>query len=385
MAGHIRRRGVKSWEIKFDLGSDPSTGERRTRYKAFKGTKREAEAELTKLKAAADQGNHIDGSKLTAGEFLATWMRDWGEGHLSPKTSERFLELIAANVVPHIGALRLQQIKPVNCAELYGTLLREGRKCGGGLAPRTVGQVHRMLHRAFGHAQKWGLVSSNPCSLVEPPKVRNSEIQILTDAEVHSVLQKLRGRPMYMLAAVGLSTGLRRGELLALRWEDIDFNNNSLQVERSLEQTKRGLRIKEPKTQHGRRRLALPASIAAELRKMRREQHELRLSLGVRRNDDSGEYVFSRPSGHFMRPDNVSGEWRRLVKVLHLPKVTLHAWRHTHASQLISLGFDVLTISRRLGHGSPSITLNVYGHLFPGTDDRAASRIDAAFSRALAN
>jgi integrase len=212
--------------------------------------------------------------------------------------------------------------------------------------------------------------------------VVTTEIEVLTEDQVHILLQKLRGRPMYMLAAVGLSTGLRRGEILALRWKDIDFEVPSLQVERSLEQTKGGLRFKEPKTKHGRRQLALPASIANELRAMRRKQQEQRLALGLGKEDPEA-LVFRRLSGEPMRPDNVSGEWRRLVRILKFPKVTLHAWRHTHASQLIRLGFDVLTISRRLGHGSPSITLNVYGHLFAGSDDRAAERINAAFSRAL--
>jgi integrase len=126
----------------------------------------------------------------------------------------------------------------------------------------------------------------------------------------------------------------------------------------------------------------LPASVAAELRSLRLKQQEQRLALGLGK-DDPDALVFRRLSGAPIRPDNVSGEWRRLVKVLKLPKVTLHAWRHTHASHLIQMGTDVLTISRRLGHGSPSITLNVYAHLLPGSDDRAAEGIDAAFSKAL--
>jgi integrase len=382
MTGHIRRRGERSWELKFDIGNDPATGRRKTHYSSFKGTKREAGAELARLVAAASAGHYVDPSKTTVSEFLDRWERDWATNNVSPKTLERFTELTAACVRPNIGKLLLQKVKPVHCAELYAKLLREGRKKGGGLSPRTVGQVHRVLHRAFGHAVKWGLISVNPCSAVEPPLAVTTEIEVLTEDQVHTVLQKLRGRPMYMLAAVGLSTGLRRGEILALRWKDIDFEIPCLQVERSLEQTKAGLRFKEPKTKYGRRQIALPASIAAELRAVRREQQELRLSLGLGK-DDPDALVFRRISGEPIRPDNISGEWRRLVRVLNLPKVTLHAWRHTHASQLIRLGFDVLTISRRLGHGSPSITLNVYGHLFAGSDDRAAERINAAFSKAL--
>ena len=382
MAGHIRRRGKRSWELKLDGGTDSLSGNRKTHYHSYKGTKREAEIELARLVTSAASGSYVDPTKLTVGEFLDRWERDWAVNNISPKTLERFAELTKSNVRPHIGSLSLQKLKPVHCAELYAKLLREGRKKGGGLAPRTVGQVHGVLHRALGHALKWGLISVNPCSAAEPPMVATTEIEILTEDQVYDVLQKLRGRPMYVLAAVGLSTGLRRGELLALRWKDIDFDTANLQVELSLEQTKAGLRFKEPKTKHGRRRLALPASIVAELRFFRRQQQEQRLALGLGK-DGPDALVFRRVTGEPLRPDNVSSEWRRLVRVLGLPKVTLHAWRHTHASQLIRLNMDVLTISRRLGHGSPSITLNVYGHLFKGSDDRAASSIDAAFSRAL--
>ena len=268
------------------------------------------------------------------------------------------------------------------CTWRIVSLLREGAVNGAGLAPRTVSQVHRILHRAFGHAVRWGAITTNPCSAVDPPSITTREIEILTEDQVAAVLRKLRGRPMYMLAVIGLSTGLRRGELLALRWKDVWLDESYLQVERSLEQTKSGLRFKEPKTKRSRRRIALPASIVVELRQLRRQQHEVRLALGLGK-DDPGGLVFRRDDGRPMRPDNVSSEWRRLVQKLKLPKVTLQAWRHTHASQLIRANFDVLTISRRLGHATPSTTLNIYGHLFKGSDTQAANSLDAAFSLAL--
>jgi integrase len=382
MAGHIRRRGRRSWEIKFDLGTDPLTGKRKTRYHSFKGTKKDAEIELARLLSGAAAGTYVDPTRETVSEFLERWERDWASHNLSPKTLERASELLADKVRPRIGAVRLQKLKPAHCAELYAKLLKEGAVNGGGLAARTVGQVHRFLHRAFGHAVKWGVIATNPCAAVEPPAITTKEIEILTEDQVTDVLNKLKGRPMYMLAAVGLSTGLRRGELLALRWKDVNLDTGVLQVERSLEQTKAGLRFKEPKTKHGRRQVAMPASVVAGLKHLRRDQQESRLALGLGKDAPDG-LVFRRDDGRPMRPDNVSSEWRRLVAVLKLPKVTLHAWRHTHASQLIRANHDVLTISRRLGHGSPSITLNVYGHLFKGGDALAANSLDPVFSKAM--
>ena len=171
---------------------------------------------------------------------------------------------------------------------------------------------------------------------------------------------------------------MRRGEMLALRWRDVDLDAAELQVQQSLEETNSGLRFKAPKTKFGRRTISLPASIVKELRAHRVTQNEERLALGLGK-DAPEALVFRRADGSPMLPDSVSSEWRRAVVALKLPKVSLHALRHTHASQLIASGMDVLTISRRLGHGAPSITLDVYSHLFKPTDRGAAAIFDKAF------
>jgi integrase len=183
---------------------------------------------------------------------------------------------------------------------------------------------------------------------------------------------------MFLLAALGLSTGMRRGEMLALRWRDVSLDGAELTVQQSLEQTKEGLRFKPPKTKHARRTISLPAFAVAALRAHKIAQAQERLSLGLGRDDDDA-LVFRRPDGTPMRPDMVSSEWRKMVVSAKLPKVSLHALRHTHASQLIASGMDVLTISRRLGHGAPSITLDVYSHLFKPSDGGAAAVFDKAF------
>jgi integrase len=153
-----------------------------------------------------------------------------------------------------------------------------------GLAPRTVGHVHRLLHRALGHAATWGVVQQNVASLVSPPRVASTEIEIIREDEIKAVLDKLRGRPLYMIATLALATGMRRGELLALRWQDVDLDAGKLRVQRSLEQTKAGgLQFKSPKTKHGRRTITIPSSIVAELRAHLKDQQERRLALGAGR------------------------------------------------------------------------------------------------------
>jgi len=381
MKGHIRRRGEHSWELKFDIGADPLTGKRLTRYHSFKGTKREAQSELTRLLAAADAGSYVDPSKATLSEYLDRWERDWAAVNVSPKTIERYRELLKKHVRPHLGALRVQKLRPINLSELYAKLLREGRSEGSGLAPRTVGHVHRVLHKALVVAVEWGLIQQNPADVAKPPKAAAAEVAILKDEEVGKVLRALRGRSLYPIVALALATGMRRGEILALRWKNFDDKSGTVRVVESLEQTKAGLRFKEPKTKHGRRAVALPASVLADLRTHRAAQQELRLSLGLGRLPDDA-LVFPSFEGTPRSPNALTREWTRATIDLNLPRVSLHALRHTHASQLIAAGMDVLTISRRLGHGSPTITLGVYGHLFANTDERAAEIIESAFARA---
>jgi integrase len=385
MTGHVRRRGERSWEIKFDLGTDPKTGKRLTRYHSFKGTKREADAELTKLKACADVGTYVDQAKTTVSEFLTRWLADWVELNLSKKTVEGYGDLIRIHVKPRIGAMAMQKVKPAILAELYSDLLKSGRIAKGkkpGLSPRTVAYIHTVLHRAFGHAHQWGMIANNPVAAMDSPRVTREEILILTAEQIRSVLKTLRDTTLYKIAALGLSTGMRRGELLALRWADVDLDAAKLRVEQSLEETTAGLRFKTPKTKHGRRSISLPSSVVTELRGLRKTQAAQRLALGLGKDAD-GALVFRHPDGTPLLPHSVTTAWRRAAADMGLVGITLHAWRHTHASQLIASGMDVLTISRRLGHGSPSITLNVYGHLFSASDDRAASVFENAFGSVL--
>jgi integrase len=382
MTGHIRRRGEHSWEMKFDDGHDPATGRRLIRYHSFKGTKRDAERKLTELLKARDDGAYVESSKVTLGEFLDRW-ETWAAGQVSAKTLERYKELGKLYVRPHLGAARIQKLKTVNFAELYGVLQKPEAEQGTGLSPRTVGHVHRLLHRVFGHAVKWGVTANNPVTSADPPVVERTEIEILGPAQIKAVLLGLKGRPLYPIAVLGLATGMRRGELAALRWKDADLDGGKVRIEQSLEQTKGGLRFKAPKTKAGRRAVTVPPSVVSELRVHWRRQQEHRLALGLGKASDD-DLVFARPDSSPYPPDSLTFDWARTVRRLKLPIVTFHALRHTHASQLIASGLDVVTVSRRLGHSNPTVTLGVYGHLFTNTDDRAATVVEAAMADILA-
>jgi integrase len=184
MSGHIRRRGKRSWGLKFDLGRDPSTGKRRIRYRSFKGTRREAEIELARLVAQNAAGDGIDPSKETLAEFAQRWDRDWVSLNISPKSLERYRQILRLYVVPHIGAVRMQKLRPVHLTELYARLLRAGGHEGRPLSAASVGYTHRVLHRMLGHAATWGVVATNVATLVDPPPVPEGEITILNPVPI---------------------------------------------------------------------------------------------------------------------------------------------------------------------------------------------------------
>jgi len=380
MSGHIRRRGKRSFELKFDAGSDPLTGKRRIRYQSFKGTRRAAEIELARLVSENAAGGGIDPNKATLAEFLDRWDRDWATSNVEGKTIERYRELIALYVKPHLGAVRVQKLRPVHLNELYAKLLREGGKGGRQLAPRTVGHVHRLMHRALGHAATWGIASQNVASVVNPPKVAETELTILSEDQIGAVLRHLQGRTLRPIVSFLLGTGCRRGEALALRWKDVDFENGRARIERSVEQTKKGgLRFKSPKTRNGRRNVSVSPWLLAELRAHRTRQQQQRLALGMGRAP-ADSLVFARWDGSTRAPHWLTQKFALAMDDLEID-CTLHALLHTHVSQLIAAGMDILTISRRLGHASAAITLKIYGHLFTNTDARAAEIIEAAFAR----
>jgi integrase len=374
MSGNITRRGAHSWRLKFEASEpDPITGKRQTRYVTVRGTKKDAQRELIRLLAEVENGTAVDPSTLTVTEYIRGWLD--GADHLAGKTRDRYRALAEKQIIPHLGSIALQKLRPGHVADWHATLLKSGGKDGAPLSARTVGHAHRLLHTVLARAVSLEVVGRNVVGMVRPPKVDAEEVEILTAAEVGDVLTQLAGHQLFPIAVLVLGTGLRRGELCELRWGDINMDSSSLRVERAVEQTRAGLRVKAPKTRHGRRTIALPSSVIDALRAQWLEQLERRFALGMGR-PGADDLVFPLPDGAQWGPDYLSRVWRLAMVALGLPRVGLHSLRHAHASALIASGVDVLTISRRLGHATPAFTLTVYGHLFADTDAAAAKAID---------
>jgi integrase len=366
--GNLSRRGKNSWRLKYDVSGN---GKRETRYVTLKGTKAQAQAEAAKVMAALATGLHVDPSTETVGAFIERWLKDWAAGNVSNHTYEGYAQMLRKHLASRLGGIGIQKLRAADLQAVYAAMAADG------LADRTRLHLHRITRVMLKHATQWGIVPRNVADMVDAPRVRTEEVQILTADEVQTLLGFLHDKLLYAITVLALASGLRRGELLALRWQDINLDAGTLRVERSIEETKRGgLAFKPPKTRHGRRTVTLPASTVAVLRAHRKAQQEHRLAFGLGKAEPDA-LVFPDWDGSPRSPRAFTLEWSKMAKAAGLTVRGFHCLRHTHASMLIASGLDVLSLSRRLGHGSAAITLNVYGHLIK-PDDRAAAIMEAA-------
>jgi integrase len=379
MKGHIQQRGKNSWRLKFDAGRDEKTGKRKTQFHTFRGTKRQAQVKLAELIASVAQAKYVEPSKVTVAEWVRGRVDHWeAAGDISARTAQRYRQLVEHQIVSHIGAKILQKLRPGDIETWHDALRAGGRVRGSGdLSARTIGHAHRVLGKALRDAASDELVHRNVARLRKPPKVDDEEMVIVRD--VPTLLGKLEGSALRLPGLLGLLCGMRIGEVLALRWNRID--GKVIQVREALEETKKhGIRLKPPKSKAGRRDITMPDEVIEALQAHRRDQLEMRVRLGLGKLPDDA-MLFTNLDGGLRSPSSVSRAWSDFAGRIGVPGLTFHNLRHTHASQLIDAGVDIVTISKRLGHAKPDITLRVYSHLFKESDGKAAAAINAALNR----
>jgi integrase len=384
--GHIRQQGKGSWELKFDLGRDPLTGKRITKYATFRGTKRKAQDELTRLLAHRNEGSYVDPTKMTLAEYLRHWLTADIDRRVAARTAARHRGIVENNIIPRLGHVPMRKLTAVHIEGFEAGLQREGwvkrrrqsKAANGaaetrGLSAQTVQHVHRSLSQALSHAVRLGVLFKNPAQQVKPPKPDRREIMILGKDEISTLLKAAAATPLYLPVLVAVTTGLRRGELLGLRWSDL--KDGVLTVNQSMERTKGELTFKAPKTITSRRSITLPAVTIQALQEYRAVQAEERLKFG--RGRDPRSLVFARADGAPLDPDSLSKAFRRLVAAADVTRITLHGLRHTHISHLLMDGVHVKVVSERAGHANVNITLSVYAAYIPSMQADAALRVDA--------
>ena len=379
MRGHIRERSSGHWAIVLDA-RDPITGKRKRRWHSFAGTKRQAQIECARLISEITGGTHIDPSRLTIGAFFDQWLEHM-KAQLTARSHERYSELARKNLVPLIGSVPLTKLRPTAISQIYARALESGRRDGnGGLSPRTVHYMHRILRQALQQAVEWQLLARNPAAAVKPPKVERNETKVLDADSTAELIEMARETSLFVPVLLAVLCGIRRGEIAALRWRSLDLERGQLSVVASTEQTKDGVREKSPKSGRG-RTVALPSLVVDELRQHRLKQAESLLRLGVRLSDD--HHVVMRADGKPLQPRSITHAFEIFLRKRGLPRVRLHDLRHSHATHLLASGVHPKVAQERLGHSSVAITIDLYSHVLPGLQAEAADRVDLAMRAAI--
>jgi integrase len=379
MKGHIYKRAKGSWTIVYDLPMDAARGKRRQKSQTVKGTKRDAERALREVLLSIEQGSYVKPNKISLGELLRQWLKDYASMNTTDRTQESYKSIIERHLIPALGKIELIDLQAQNIQSYYAKKLSEGRADGkGGLSARSVVYHHRILSKALDYAVKMGLVVRNVAKVVEPPRVARVTMQTLSPEEVSRFLDVARDTDYYVYFATLIYTGLRRGELLALRWRNLDLGSGKLSVVETAYKLGNGeYRIKEPKTPQSRRTVILPPSLVELLKVYRIDQELLRIQLGISLNAD--DFVFIRQDGSPINPSAITLAFRRIIKRAGLKGIRIHDLRHTHASLMLKAGIHPKVVSERLGHANIGITLDTYSHVLPGLQEAAAEKFDRIF------
>ncbi|MEW6770240.1 MAG: tyrosine-type recombinase/integrase [Bacillota bacterium] len=378
MRGSVYKRKTKKgivYDIVFDLHTD---GKRKQKWiRGFK-TQKEAEATLAKAIAEVARGTYIDPARMSVKEYLEQWFATHADG-LSPTTRRRYESIIRHQLVPYLGGVPLQKLTPLQVQTFLGQLAREGRRDNKktvprGLAPASVAYVYRVLHRALEQAVEWEMLSRNPAARVRPPRADRKEPRVLTETEVQHLLDSLKGTCLYMPAFLAVYTGLRLGEVLALRWEDVDLNGLVIHVRRTSVQTKAGEpAYKSPKTAKGRRTVDISPAVVRELKAHRRRQLEWKLRAGSLWQETG--LVCTREDGSPINPPSLGSFFRRKAREAGFP-ISFHDLRHVHASLLLKAGVRLKVVQERLGHSQITVTGDIYTHLLPTMQREAALKLE---------
>jgi integrase len=372
MRGTVIKRGQK-WAVVIDVGRDPTTGKRVRRWHSGFATRREAERAARELLGRVENGTYVEPSqgRRTLAEYLLEEWLPAKRATVKPSTLSSYRLHVTAYVVPKLGAIRLSSLRAPQLNAFYADLLAHGRREGTALSPKTVRNIHGTLHKALDDAVRWGHIGKNPAIHADPPKGASPEMRIWTPEQIRSFLDHVVDDRLVAAWYLLATTGIRRGELLGLRWEDVDLEAGAIAVRQTRVSVDYQVSVGTPKTDRGTRSIALDPRTVAVLREHRTRQLEERLAWGPAWTDTG--LVFTREDGSDIHPQRLSGWFRQRVVSSGLPPIRLHDVRHSYATALIKAGQPVKVVSQRIGHASPTITMTIYQHVLPSDDLEAAA------------
>jgi integrase len=364
--GNIYQRADGRWEARLHLGYEAG----RRRRKSFYGhTRREVQDQLTRALRDVQQGLPVaTDERQTVEQYLRRWLAEAVRPSVRPRTYTTYEMYARVHLIPELGSIPLVRLTPQHVQTLLNAKLRSG------LAPRSVHHLRAILRRALNQAHRWGMVPRNVATLVDPPRVPRYEVRPMTPEQARVFLDAARGHRHEALYTVALAVGLRQGEALGLRWEDIDLDAGTLAVRHALQRVGGKLQLVEPKTRLSRRTIALPPLVVGALRAHRTRQLEERLWAGSRWREQN--YVFTTSIGTPLDGTNVTHHLQAMLSAAGLPKQRFHDLRHACASLLLAQGVHPRVVMETLGHSQISLTMNTYSHVIPSLQRDAADRME---------
>jgi integrase len=359
-----------TWAYQVDVS--PRGAPRKQKIKGGFKTKAEAVDKLADLQSALKRNTYVEPSKVTLGEYLERHWLPSVKGDVRPSTFAAYEMHARLYLGPGLGEIPLQALTRQAIRALYLRLAQEGGKRGP-LSPKTVHNIHLTLHTALAAAVEDRLLQHNPADGAHKLPKDRPEMKVWSPEEIRAFLESVASDRLFALWRLALTTGMRRGELLGLRDIDLDLEAAELRIVQTRIKTGAGVAYGQPKTEKGRRPIALDDVTVAALRRYLRVRAEERLAWGPGYVDEG--LVFCRENGSPLDPDVASQRFERLARGADLPRIPFHGLRHSYATAALRAGVAIAIVSRRVGHASPSITMNVYQHVIPGMDQDAADRI----------
>lgn len=403
----VGKRGDISWKMTIDVGEDPATGKRKQK-KLTAPTKTELEKMAAKILADVAKGTYFEPEKQSFGEYLDYWLQAYGKPNLGPRTYQEYKSIVDKHLKPALGKIPLTKLLPAHIQKYYTDALASGRKdnkksLGHSLTGNTVLHHHRLIKEALHHAVMWEMVVRNVADAVQAPKKARAEIKALTRQEVSVILEAAKGTYLYMPTYLAVSTGMRLGEVLGLRWADVNLKNKDdafLSVTQTLKQTKEGLQFGPPKSKYSKRRIDLFPEVVAKLKTHKKRQARERLASESLYQDHG--LVCCLQDGSPIPIANLSSYWSNVanrawdkkeadarVKRDGMGEVKkkekeekkqfhFHQLRHTAATMMLEKGEPIKHVSEMLGHASIAITGDTYGHVTPAGRKHAAIALGEA-------
>ncbi|WP_105618650.1 site-specific integrase [Vallitalea okinawensis] len=385
-SGHLRKRSLKngknSWQLTIEIGVDPVTGKRQRIFETIKGgTKKEAERRMRKIITDIEQNEYIAPQNITVEAFMIDWLETYKIPYISPKTVEQYKGQVYKYIIPLLGKKKLQSLKTIEVQKFYNEIHKASPISGKPLSAATVRKIHLNLKAALNKAVDLELIKKNPAKTAVLPKAKRFKPHIYEGEETRQLLEAVRGTDLEVPINLLVGLGLRRGELLGLRWKDVDFDNKRVHIRQNLIQLQNTkLHFKEPKTESSIREIALSNTLVKLLRQQYVKICENKLRFGEEYKDH--DLVICKENGEPMNPNSFSQKFRRKLKREGLRHIRVHDLRHTNATLMLDAGISPKVAQERLGHASIATTMDIYSHVTSSLEQEAAKKLEeSVFSK----